>query len=161
MQLYVLLAIFLVVIIIGLAFYAGILLNRIKVQKANQQKMVAEQQKQQAIGQQQRNDNICESIRLIARATAQKQCNVSEAAIRLTVLLETLLLKQPIDLLNSYPALSEMFDKVKDMPTHEQRKKVPVKELKALDKKREGLESELEEQIMAEALQLANFSVSQ
>ena len=161
MQLYVLLAIFLVVIIIGLAFYAGILLNRIKVQKAEQQRMVAEQKKQQAISQQQRNDNICESIRLIARATAQKQCNLSEAAIRLTVLLETLLLKQPIDLINGYPALSELFDKVKEMPTHDQRKKVPAKELKALDKKRERLESELEQEIMAEALLLANFSVSQ
>lgn len=159
MQFDVLLAICLIIIIIGLAFYAGILLNKIKAQKAYQQKMVAEQQKQLAISQQQRNDNICESIRLIARATAQKQCNVSEAAIRLTVLLETLLLKQPIDLLNSYPALSEMFDKVKDMPTHEQRKKVPVKEIKALDKKRQRLESELEQQIMVEALQLANFSV--
>lgn len=159
MQFDVLLAICLIIIIIGLAFYVGILLNKIKAQKAYQQKMVAEQQKQLAISQQQRNDNICESIRLIARATAQKQCNVSEAAIRLTVLLETLLLKQPIDLLNSYPALSEMFDKVKDMPTHEQRKKVPVKEIKALDKKRQRLESELEQQIMVEALQLANFSV--
>lgn len=159
MQFDVLLAICLIIIIIGLAFYVGILLNKIKAQKAYQQKMVAEQQKQLAISQQQRNDNICESIRLIARATAQKQCNVSEAAIRLTVLLETLLLKQPIDLLNSYPALSEMFDKVKDMPTHEQRKKVPVKEIKALDKKRQRLESELEQQIIAEALQLANFSV--
>ncbi|HEY7865069.1 MAG TPA: DUF2489 domain-containing protein [Psychromonas sp.] len=159
MQFDVLLAICLIIIIIGLAFYVGILLNKIKAQKAYQQKMVAEQQKQLAISQQQRNDNICESIRIIARATAQKQCNVSEAAIRLTVLLETLLLKQPIDLLNSYPALSEMFDKVKDMPTHEQRKKVPVKEIKALDKKRQRLESELEQQIMAEALQLANFSV--
>ncbi|MFT6925439.1 MAG: hypothetical protein ACJAZP_001019 [Psychromonas sp.] len=161
MQLDLLLAIFLVVIIIGLAFYVGILLNKIKVQKADQLKMVAEQQKQQALGQQQRNDTICESIRVIARATAQKQCNVSEAAIRLTVLLETLSLKQPIDMISSYPALSEMFDKVKEMPTHDQRKKVPIKELKALDKKRQGLESELEQQIIAEAQQLANFSVSQ
>jgi hypothetical protein len=161
MQLDVLLAIFLVIIIIGLAFYVVILLYKIKVQKANQLAMVAEQEKQQAIGQQQRNDTICESIRVIALATAQQQCNVSEAAIRLTVLLEALLLKQPIDLINSYPALSEMFDKVKDMPTHDQRKKVPVKELKALDKKRETLEAELEQQIMAEAQQLANFSVSQ
>ena len=160
MQFDFLLAISLVVIIISLAFYVAILLNKIKAQKANQLKMVAEQQKQKAASQQQRNDTICESIRVIALATAQKQCNVSEAAIRLTVLLETLLLKQPIDMLASYPALSEMFDKVKDMPTHDQRKKVPVKELKALDKKREKLESELEQQIMTEAQQLANFSIS-
>jgi hypothetical protein len=160
MQFDVLLAIFLVVIIIGLAFYVGILLQKIKVQKANQLKIVADQKKQQAASQQQRNDTICESIRVIALATAQKQCNVSEAAIRLTVLLETLLLTQPIDMIASYPALSEMFDKVKDMPTHDQRKKVPAKELKALDKKREKLESELEQQIMKEAQQLANFSIS-
>ncbi|PKH02348.1 DUF2489 domain-containing protein [Psychromonas sp. MB-3u-54] len=161
MQFDVLLAIFLVVIIIGLAFYVGILLNKIKVQKANQLKMVAEQQKQQAASKQQRNDTICESIRVIALATAQQQCNVSEAAIRLTVLLETLLLKQPIDMMTRYPAISEMFDQVKDMPTHDQRKKVPAKELKALDKKREKVESKLEQQIMIEAQQLANFSVSQ
>jgi hypothetical protein len=161
MQFDVLLAIFLIVIIIGLVFYTGILLNKIKVQKADKLKMVAEQKNQQAVAQQQRNDTICESIRVIALATAQKQCNVSEAAIRLIVLLETLLLKQPIDLINSYPALSEMFDKVKDMPTHDQRKKVPVKELKALDKKREKLEAELEEKILKEAQQLAKFSISQ
>lgn len=159
MQLDILLAAFFVVIIIGLAFYAGILIKKIKMQKAYQQKMLAEQQKQQVLKQQQRNDKICESIRIIARATAQKQCNVSEAAIRLTVLLETLLLKQPIDVITSYPALSEMFDKVKDMPTHEQRKKTPLKEIKILDKKRERLESQLEAQIMIEAQQLANFSV--
>lgn len=161
MQFDVLLAIFLIVIIIGLVFYTGILLNKIKVQKADKLKMVAEQKNQQAVAQQQRNVTICESIRVIALATAQKQCNVSEAAIRLIVLLETLLLKQPIDLINSYPALSEMFDKVKDMPTHDQRKKVPVKELKALDKKREKLEAELEEKILKEAQQLAKFSISQ
>lgn len=159
MQLDILLAIFLVTIIIGLAFYVVILLYKIKAQKANQLAMVAEQEKQQAIGQQQRNDTICESIRVIGLATAQQQCNVSEAAIRLTVLLEALLLEQPIDLINSYPALSEMFDKVKDMPTHDERKKVPVKELKAMDKKREALEAELEQKIMTEAQQLANFSV--
>jgi hypothetical protein len=159
MQLDILLAAFSVAIIIGLAFYAGILLKKIKMQKAYQQKILVEQQKQQAIKQQQRNDNICESIRIIARATAQKQCNVSEAAIRLTILLETLLLKQPIDVINSYPALSELFDKVKDMPTHEQRKKTPLKEIKRLDKKREKLEAQLEAQIIIEAQQLADFSV--
>jgi hypothetical protein len=92
-----------VVIIIMLAFYAGILINKIKKQKAQALKIeqAQEQLKQQKI--QERNNNIVESIRFIAKATMQKQCNVSEAAIRLTVLLETLQIKQAIDIPSSYP----------------------------------------------------------
>ncbi|MFT6985206.1 MAG: hypothetical protein ACJAT7_001014 [Psychromonas sp.] len=148
-----------VVIIIALAFYAGMLISKIKRQKAQNLHREAEQTAQAVLKKQQRNDHICESIRLIARATAQKQCNVSEAAIRLTVLLETLLVEEAIDIENRYPALSELFDKVKEMPTHEQRKKIAVKALKILDKKRQGFEAELEQAIIKEALQLENFSL--
>lgn len=148
-----------VVIIFALAFYAGILINRIKMQ-TEQNKRIAEKQKvQAALKKQQRNDKICESIRLIARATAQKQCNVSEAAIRLTVLLETLLVEKTIDIENKYPALSELFDKVKEMPTHEQRKNIAAKELKKLDRQRQTFEAQLEERIIKEALQLEKFSL--
>jgi len=159
MQIDLLLAILSVVIIIGLAFYAGMLIKKINIQKASKQKMAVQKQAQQALNQQRRNDKICESIRLIAHATSQKQCNVSEAAIRLTILLETLLLKQAVDVLNDYPALSELFDKVKDMPTHDERKKFPAKEIKILDMKRELFESQLEDKIIREMLQLKNFSV--
>lgn len=151
-----------IVIILGLAFYAGILLSRIKMHtelKKQREALQNAENAQEAAKKQQRNDNICESIRIIARATAQRQCNVSEAAIRLTVLLETLLLEQAIDIENEYPALSALFNKVKEMPTHEQRKKVPIKELKKLDKQRLAFETELEEQIIKEVLQLKDFSL--
>ncbi len=148
-----------VVIIIGLAFYAGILMSKIKMHKAQNLQREEQQKAQATLKKQQRNDNICESIRFIARATAQKQCNISEAAIRLTVLLETLLLEKAIDIEDEYPALSEMFNKVKDMPTHEQRKKVAVKELKRLDMQRQVFEAELEETIIKEASQLESFSL--
>ena len=155
MQLDLLLAAIAIVIILSLAFYAGILISKIKMHTKlnNQQRQLLEKQNQQ------RNDKICESIRIIARATAQKQCNVSEAAIRLTVLLETLLLDEAIAIDKDYPALSELFDKVKEMPTHEQRKKVAIKELKKLDKQRLVYETELEEKIINEAAKLVNFSV--
>ncbi|HEY5714999.1 MAG TPA: DUF2489 domain-containing protein [Psychromonas sp.] len=159
MQLDVLLAVVSVGIIIGLAFYAGILIKKINVRKAYNQRIAVQQEQQQALQKQQRNDKICESIRLIARATAQKQCNVSEAAIRLTILLETLLLKEPIDLVREYPALSEMFDKVKEMPTHDERKKVPAKELKILDMKRGIFEAELQDKIIKEMSKLEKFAV--
>jgi hypothetical protein len=144
-----------VVIILGLAFYAGILISRIKMHSEQNE----QRQKQLQAEQQQRNAKICESIRIIARATVQKQCNLSEAAIRLTILLETLLVDKAIDIESEYPALSELFAKVKNMPTHELRKKVAIKELKELDKQRLLFETELEERIIKEASQLVNFSV--
>lgn len=147
-----------VVIIIALAFYAGVLISKIKTQKIKNKAIQDELDSQVELKKQQRNNNICESIRFIARATAQKQCNVSEASIRLVVLLETLVIKQPIDIANKYPALSELFEKVKDMPTHEKRKEVAVKKLKLMDMQREIFEAQLEDKIIAEAKQLENFS---
>lgn len=159
MQFDLLLAAIAVVVILGLAFYAGTLIHKIKTHKTLNSQREEQQQAQAALKKQQRNQNICESIRFIARATAQKQCNVSEAAIRLTILLETLLLEKAIDLEKEYPALSEMFSKVKDMPTHEQRKTVAIKALKKLDMQRQIFEAELEQKIIAEAAQLENFSL--
>ena len=148
-----------VVVIIALAVYAGMLLNKIKMQKARALKAEQAQAlfKEEKIRD--RNNNIAESIRFIAKATMQKQCNVSEAAIRLTVLLETLQLDTPVDLAGSYPALTAMFDKVKDMPTHEERKTRPVKEIKVLDIRREVFEAEMEDEIIKESAQLATFSL--
>lgn len=159
MQFDLLLAALAIVVILGLAFYAGILIHKIKMHKTLNLQREEKKQEEAALKKQQRNNNICESIRFIARATAQKQCNVSEAAIRLTVLLETLLLEQAIDIKNEYPALSEMFNKVKDMPTHEQRQTVPGKELKKLDRQRQVFETELEQKIIEEAAQLEHFSL--
>jgi len=144
-----------VIVILGLAFYAGILISKIKIQTKRNEQQKAEQQAKK----QQRNDTICDSIRVIALATTQKQCNVSEAAIRLTVLLETLVLETAIDVDKEYPALSALFHKVKTMPTHEKRKSVPTKELKKLDQQRLAFEMELEEKIIAETFLLVDFSV--
>ena len=155
----IILAIIAVVIIISLSFYIGLLARKIKTLKETQ-RHIAEQQKQQAaLKKQLRNDNICESIRLIAHATAQKQCNLSEAAIRLTVLLETLNIDHEIDIEKKYPALSALFNKVKDMPTHDERKKIVGKKLKMLDMQRKVFEDELEESIIQEAIRLKTFSI--
>jgi hypothetical protein len=147
------------IIILILAFYVGMLAKRIKTQKIAIAKATKEQQIQVAIKKQERNDNICESIRFIARATAQKQCNVSEAAIRLSVLLETLLVEPKINIDKNYPAISSLFEKVKDFATHEERKKMDKKLLKQQDKQRETFEKELEDEIIKEAKSLEHFSL--
>jgi hypothetical protein len=153
------LAAFATVTIIALAFYAGILINRIKRQKVQIAKVNAEKEQQASVNKQTRNDNICESIRFIARATAQKQCNVSESAIRLSVLLETLLVDPKIDIDKQYPAISGLFEKVKDFATHAERKKIDKKTLKQQDKQRQIFENEFEDSIIKEAQSLENFSI--
>ena len=153
-----LLAAIAVIIILGLAFYAGTLISQIKMHTTKNKQQ--QQQDEQAISnKQQRNDNICTSIRCIAQATTQQQCNFSEAAIRLTVLLETLQLDTPINIETKYPALTELFNNVKEMPTHQQRKKVAIGELKKLDKQRLQFEKQLESKIILETKQLANFTL--
>jgi len=153
------LAVFACVMIIALAFYAGLLINRINIQKAQLATAILEKEQQASLKKQQRNDNICESIRFIARATAQKQCNASEAAIRLSVLLETLLVEPKIDIDKDYPAITALFEKVKDFATHAERKSMDKKTLKQQDKQRQIFEDELEDAIIAEAQTLENFSL--
>lgn len=153
------LAVFACIIIIALAFYAGKLINRIKAQKIKLAKIKSEKEHQAALKKTQRNENICESIRFIARATGQKQCNVSEASIRLSVLLETLLIEPKINIDKDYPAISTLFEKVKDFATHAERKKMDKKMLKQEDKQRQIFEEEYEDAIIKEAQSLENFSL--
>lgn len=155
----IILAVTAIVVICALAFYTGMLINRIKVQKLQRQALIQAQEKEKQNKIDERNNNIVESIRFIAKATMQKQCNVSEAAIRLSVLLETLTLPTALDIAATYPALTAMFEKVKDMPTHDERKKRPVKEIKMLDIQREVYEAKMEAAILAESALLAEFKI--
>jgi len=159
MNMQLILALCLSAIIIGLAFYIGFLIKRIKQQKIQLAANEAQKATQLAQKQQQRNDNICSSIRFIARATAQKQCNVSEASIRLSVLLETLLIEPKIDIDKNYPALSGLFAKINGFATHEERKNMDKTLLKQQDKQRKVFEDEFEDAIILEAKSLQNFSI--
>ncbi|WP_022942551.1 DUF2489 domain-containing protein [Psychromonas hadalis] len=159
MDVQLLLALFSGIIIIGLAFYAGLLIKRIKLQKITQAKVETEKAQQVILKKKQRNDNICESIRFIARATAQKQCNVSEASIRLSVLLETLLVEPKIEIDHRYPAISALFENIKEFATHAERKQMDKKRLKKQDKQRQVFEDKFEDAIIKEAQLLENFSI--
>lgn len=159
MDFQIILAIFASIIIITLTFYAGMLIKRINIQKMALAKADQEKALVTATKKAERNDNICESIRFIARATTQKQCNVSEASIRLSVLLETLLVEPKIDIDKHYPAMSTLVEKVKDFATHTERKKRDKKILKMQDKQRQIFESEFEVAIIKEAQSLENFSL--
>ncbi|GAA3542837.1 DUF2489 domain-containing protein [Zobellella aerophila] len=132
------------VIIVGLAGYAGILLARLRQQQLHRERAIAR-----------RNARILDSIRVIASAVREDQCNLSEGAIRLTNLLNTLQFRRPRDFTGEYPGLYGLYDKVKDMPTHEARKQYKRNEIMRMDLERAGFEHELEGQIKAEVAQLA------
>jgi len=130
-----------VVIVAGLAFYLGQLLFQLRAQQQKQLQAMQVQQKKQAEHQQ----YLLDSIVFIGKATLEQQCEVSEAALRIWVLLENL---QP-DLAQAsrWPGLFAMYDCVKAMPTHEARKELKKKELRRQDHLRQQTEIQLKDAI--------------
>lgn len=137
------------VIIFALAIYAGKLLAQVKSQRLRQAAAVNA-----------RNARILESIRTIALAVSQEQCNQSEGAIRLTNLLNALQFNQPRDFASDYPGLYELYEKVKDMPTHKARQEFKRNEIMRMDMQRAGFELELAAQIKIEAKQLSELELT-
>lgn len=139
MQWWIILGIIGVAIIVALAFYAGSLLGQLKRQNDRIKKAQSE-----------RNERLIESIVTIAKSMQQGQCPHSEGALRLTVLLDLMALEPKPDFASEYPAIHDMYERIKHMPTHEARKQYPKDEIKKMDKEREGYEEELEQAIIAD-----------
>ncbi len=137
-------------IIAGLAFYAGTLLWRLKLQR----EAFARQEAEYAKAREVRNGKLADSINLIARAMKEKQCEYSEGCLRVWVLMSQYQFFDGCDPATEFPAILKMYDVVKEMPTHEARKKYSKKEIFKLDSERWRAEMELEEQIMADVEKL-------
>jgi len=125
-------------IIAGLGFYAGQLLWQVQQQK---QKQEEESQK--------RKDYLTHSISHIAKAMQAEQCEYSEGVLRIWVLLDhyNKEITEPKDYANLYPGFATLYEIIKDMPTHDARKKYDKKEIAKLDMRRWRAEKEHEEQI--------------
>lgn len=138
-----LLAIVGLVIIVALAFYAGRVLGQLKQQNQRRDNALAK-----------RNENLHESIVTIAKAMEQGQCPLSEGALRLVVLLDLRVESVQAQYGQRYPALHDMYERIKHMPTHEARKQYPKQEIRQMDREREGYEKELEDVILNDIRQL-------
>lgn len=142
-------------IIIGLALYAASLLRRV----ARQNKaLTAEQLAQQQVIDR-RNDKIAESIRLIAKAIVEQQCELSEGAIRISRLLETF--NQPGDANYPalYPCLHQLDRRLAAYPTHLAYKALKRQDRMRFDVERAKWELELKESISQECSQLLSFNL--
>lgn len=135
-------------ILLGLAIYAGMLLARVRRQGELQARAIRE-----------RNEHILDSVRLIAHAVRDGQCDYSEGAIRLTNLLNALQIKEGRAFAEEFPGLYDLYEKVKDMPTHEARKAFKRNEIMKMDLERSGYEVELEAQILKDVALLKDFQL--
>lgn len=142
-------------IILALAVYAGHLLWLLKQQRqaqCHQQK--AHQKKLSAY-----NQNLCQSLEAIAKATQQGQCGLSEAAIRLCVVMGQLQFKSAPDLEQRFPALHGLYAAIRHHPTHDARLQLSNKEIRKLDKERLQHEQEFEQAIVKELEVLLDWQV--
>lgn len=135
-------------IVAGLAFYAGSLLFKLRIQQ-----QLRKQKTQQRI------DNISQSIQTIAKALEQQQCNLSEGCIRLFHLLEALPVKDKPDFSQQFTGLYSLYEQVKGLPTHEARKAQTKNETKQQDLKREEIEAQLESQILKDVSVLKSYVI--
>ncbi|WP_404342323.1 DUF2489 domain-containing protein [Pseudoalteromonas mariniglutinosa] len=141
-------------IIAGLAFYAGQLLYKLNAQQKLLVKKQAEQQQKLAASRQRRNSKLADSIHLIARAMNEQQCEFSEGCLRIWVLMSQYSFDDDVALTERYPGIYRMYEAVKDMPTHDARKKYTKKEIFKLDSERWRAEETYNDAIKADCVKL-------
>ncbi|NRA54358.1 MAG: DUF2489 domain-containing protein [Gammaproteobacteria bacterium] len=144
-----------IVIVVALAVYAGKLLSQLTMQKKQlAQQLDAQQQTINA-----RNEKIAESIRLIAKALVEQQCELSEGAIRISRLLETYHVNGDANYPQQFPAIHQLDQQLAQYPTHKAYKALKRQERMRFDVKRAQWEQELQVAISEECRNLLAFNL--
>jgi len=131
------------IIILGLASYAGYLLLQLKKQKDLQLQ-------HQTLAIEKRNANIFDSVNTLRMAGIQGQCDLSEISIRVYCIMDYVQGEQRIDFDSSYPAISELYYIVKDMPRGEERSQLAKQERMKHNLVRQKAEARLMDAIVEE-----------
>jgi hypothetical protein len=134
-------------IILALAGYASSLLMKLKKQKELQ-----ERHRKLAI--QKRNVNIFDNVVLLCQASLQEQCDYSEMSIRLYCIMDYLQDDDRIDVEKEYPALSELYHVVKDMPRGDKRQALAKQDRMKDNLIRTKAEARLQDAVKIEIQQL-------
>ena len=153
---YIILLVFAGLIIIGLAFYAGKLFAKVRLQNIKNEQAIAAQKSLIK----KNNDKLTESILLIAKAVSEEQCELSEAAIRICRLLEKIYLEQDANFPAKFPALHELDRFLADYPTHAGYKALKRQERMRFDVKRSQQEEHLKDAIINECITLKTFTAA-
>ncbi|RQW61465.1 DUF2489 domain-containing protein [Vibrio viridaestus] len=135
------------IIIVALASYAAYLLLKLK-----KQKQLQAQQMKLAI--QKRNANIFENVETLCNVGIQGQCDLSEISIRVYCIMDYVQGEERVDFDKTYPAISELYHVVKDMPRGEERQALEKKERMQQNMQRMKAESRLSDSIVSELKEL-------
>lgn len=138
-------------IILGLSVYAGWLVAKVREQTRQRQLLIATEIDN-------RNKTIIEHVDVIAFAALQEQCDLSEASIRLFMIMDHLQADKRVDFATQFPALFELFEVVKDMPRGEERKEIAKKQRMSFDLARFKAEAQLKPKIMQELEDILLFT---
>ncbi|MDO6685638.1 MULTISPECIES: DUF2489 domain-containing protein [unclassified Agarivorans] len=137
------------VIVVALAVYAALLVGRLLGQRKVIQHAVAK-----------RNENLVNDIRYIAKAMQEDRCGLSEGVIRVSNLLLALQTPELIDWAQRFPSVFQLYNAVKELPTHEARNILPLQQRMRQDLEREAEEKALEKLILQEAEALTQLSAN-
>lgn len=151
----VILFIFLTLVVFGLGIYLGMLLAKLKQQNIQTQQM----KKVLELNLKEREQFLKDSILIIARASINQQCELSEACIRLWKLLENYpeVANKP-----EYAIIERMYQDLQEFAYLEDRDKLTAKERFDQDKKRFKVEDKYRsEMVKSLNLLIAQFSVEQ
>ncbi|MBL4941567.1 MAG: DUF2489 domain-containing protein [Colwellia sp.] len=133
-----------VIIVVGLAFYAGKLLKQLSAQKQAQQQ--TELAQQQALAK--HDHKVLASVKIIVRAMQEEQCDFSEGCWRLSVLLDSLKLSSK--LMPQFPAIYKLYNEIKHLSILGDRKQLEKKQRMQQDYQRITIEAKLHNDIVAD-----------
>ena len=141
-----------VMIIAALVFYTVKLLTQLKKQTVKIKQV--EQDRKVALAK--HDSKILSSVVIIAHAMKEEQCDIAEGCWRLSVLLDSLKLSSGLSA--EFPAVFELYDKIKHMPILDARKKLAKNERMKLDFERMKVESDLSAQIKIDVTSLHRYA---
>ncbi|MFG1481857.1 DUF2489 domain-containing protein [Halobacteriovorax sp. GFR7] len=125
---FIILSVLVFILSMGVGFFYIKLKQETKKRIAEHDKMEAKEKERQAF--------VRDSLITIARAFVQKQCEASEACIRLRMLIDR------VDFVENeeYPIIFSMYEEIKHFPTHQARKDLSKQERFSQDKERFAIE---------------------
>lgn len=139
-------------LIIGLSVYALVLKRRVK----QLEQVRSEQAEHLAQESRAQRDRTNKSIQIIASSVPEEKMSLTEAAMRLSVLLQSLDISVAEQ--EEFSAIFKLADATAHIPILEEWKKLPTKQKLALDQQRVAIEQEYREFIVENAKSLLGRS---
>lgn len=143
-----------VIIVVGLAFYAGKLLKQLAQQKVQQKKAALAHQR----SLNGHDKKVFDSILLITRAMQEAQCEFDEGCWRLSVLLGSLKTIKNEEMETKFSSIFAFYNEIKTLAILDERKKLAKKERMQQDYKRMTVAADFHDKVIEDLKVLHPYS---